>query len=133
LQVRVIGNDVVPAAGMKGANGDDVQRESVIGLREFSEEAGAKHGGRSANAFFGGLADEDHGAAPQGFRFSEHLGGAEKNRYVQIVTASVHDANLAAIRALDRHFAGISQAGVFRNGKSVHIGSHINGGAVAVF
>jgi len=52
---------------------------------------------------------------------------------VQIVTASVHDANLAAIGALDRHFAGIRQAGVFRDGKSVHIGSHINGGAVAVF
>jgi hypothetical protein len=108
------GNGAVNVSDFAGGNPRGVvQRGDVIGLWEFSEEAGAKHGGGSANAFFGRLADEDHGAAPLGFRFSEHLGGAEKNRYVQIVTASVHDANLAAIGALDRHFAGIRQAPVF--------------------
>ncbi len=132
--IRAGENGAVDVSDFAGQNpGRVVQRQNIIGLGKFGEEAGVKHGRGPANGFFGGLADEDDGAAPLGFGFGEHFAGAEENGHVQVVAASVHHADLAAIGALDLHFAGIRQARVFRDGKRVHVGANVNRGTGAIF
>ena len=87
---------------------------------------------RAANGFLGGLAKHDERPTPLLFELRQHARGAQKNGHMNVVTASVHDADFGAVGALYFHVAGIGKAGVLDNGERIHVGTHVYRGTGAI-
>src|ERR1700722_11456319 len=103
-----------------------MERENEVRLGKLGEESGTKHGLCAADGFFGGLADQDDRPAPAILKLRQHARGAEKNRHVQVVAASMHYADFATARTRRSYVAGIRQSGVLNNRKRVHVGSNVH-------
>src|SRR5713226_2241026 len=102
-----------------------VERQDIVRPGKFCKEPGAQHGVRAADGFLGGLADQNKSPAPLIFELCKHARGTHEDRHVNVMAASVHDANLSAIGALYFHVASIRQPGIFHDRQRIHIGTDV--------
>ena len=110
----------------------DVQSHGHVRLGKAREQAVADHGVGAADGFLGGLANQHQRSVPGVLAARHDLGGAQKRRHVQIVSAGMHHRNIASGVIFRVHFAGVGQAGFFFHGKRVQFGAQHDGRARAV-
>ena len=135
-----VDDDVDGGGGGHGGAGEDayfadgegvdvVEADDVVGAAEALVEVVGEEGLGAVDGFFGGLADEHEGSMPLRFGGGQGAGGADEDGGVDVVAAGVHDADFLAGCVGDGDVAGVGEAGLFDDGKGVHVGADEEGGA----
>ena len=97
--------------------------EHDVGLGKPFEQPVIDHVLRAAGELLSGLEDRQHGAGPLTNGLCEQGCGAEQAGRMHIVTAGVHDRDLAPVAVGGAGRAGVGQSGLLLDGKGVEIGT----------
>lgn len=96
------------------------------------EQAVGEHGTRPGTLLLGGLADHEQRAAPLSPGASQQRRRADPGGHVHVVPARVHHRDGIAGLVLDRHVAGVGQAGLLLDREGVQIRAQHDGWPLAV-
>ena len=109
-----------------------VQGHGDVRLGETRHEAVVDHPLGAADGFLGGLTNQNESSVPGVFAVGHDRGGTEHRCHVHIVSAGVHDADIASGIVFRADFAGVREAGLLLNRKPVEFGAqhHDRTGAI---